>query len=93
MTGTIQISATISGKVQGVFFRQECQGMARKLNVTGWVKNLPSGDVKAVFEGDPAMVHKMEAWCHQGSVLARPSSVVTEKSLPVSGFETFEIRY
>lgn len=42
---TLCIKATISGKVQGVFFRQGTLEKARELNLTGWVKNLANGDV------------------------------------------------
>ena len=41
----------VSGKVQGVFFRQKTKQQALSLGVNGWVRNLPDGRVEAVFEG------------------------------------------
>lgn len=56
----------VTGRVQGVFFRSETAGMARKYNVTGWVRNLPDGRVEAVFEGEKENVEKAIAFCRQG---------------------------
>tara|TARA_B100001013_G_scaffold72656_1_gene38505 strand:- start:273 stop:437 length:165 start_codon:yes stop_codon:yes gene_type:complete len=42
----------IRGKVQGVFFRQAIKVIAKKNNITGWVRNLDDGRVEALLEGD-----------------------------------------
>jgi len=41
----------ISGRVQGVFFRDHTQRWASSLRIKGWVRNLPDGRVEAVAEG------------------------------------------
>ncbi len=56
----------ISGRVQGVFFRDRCQAEARAAGVAGWVTNRPDGRVEAVLEGDPAAVAAVEDWCRHG---------------------------
>ena len=56
----------VSGRVQGVWFRGTCQEQARAFGVTGWVRNAYDGRVEAVFEGPPAAVDRMVAWCHEG---------------------------
>ena len=61
----------ISGRVQGVFFRQKTKQQAERLDVTGWVRNLPDGRVEAVFEGEEKAVKALEEYCHHG-----PSSAV-----------------
>ncbi len=61
----------VSGRVQGVFFRQKTKQQAERLSVTGWVRNLPDGRVEAVFEGDEKAVKTLEEWCHHG-----PSSAI-----------------
>ena len=42
----------VSGRVQGVYFRQSTLLEAQNLGVKGWVRNLMDGRVEAVFEGD-----------------------------------------
>lgn len=79
----------VSGKVQGVFYRDTTKKEADKRGVRGWVRNLRDGRVEAVFEGMADAVDDMVEWCHVGSPLARPTHVErrdeTEEDL--RGFE------
>lgn len=59
--------------MQGVWFRDTCRREASARGVAGWVRNLATGEVEAVFEGEPAAVDAMVAWCHHGP----PRAVVT----------------
>ena len=52
----------VTGKVQGVFFRQATKVVAVKNNVTGWVKNLESGQVEILLEGDAQNVNSVIDW-------------------------------
>ncbi len=54
-----------TGRVQGVFFRQNTVNKAREMELTGWVKNLTGGQVEAVFEGEEKKVMKIVAWCRK----------------------------
>jgi acylphosphatase len=65
----------VSGRVQGVFFRDTCQREAARNDVTGWVRNRRDGAVEAVFEGDPDAVERMVAWCRHGPSGARVDRV------------------
>ena len=65
----------VSGLVQGVSFRWYAIQHARRLGVGGWVRNLPDGQVEAVFEGAEADVKAMVDWCREGPPSARVSSV------------------
>ena len=47
----VRYRVLISGRVQGVFFRDTCRRLAEQYGVAGWVRNLPDGRVEAVFEG------------------------------------------
>ena len=62
----------VSGRVQGVGFRQSTYHTAQRLGLGGWVRNLDDGRVEAVFEGGESAVQRMLAWCRQGP----PGSVV-----------------
>lgn len=65
----------VSGKVQGVFYRDTTKKEADRRGVRGWVRNLKDGRVEAVFEGPDATVEEMVAWCRIGSPLSRPTFV------------------
>ena len=65
-----RVRAYVSGRVQGVFFRAECEQMARSLGLIGYVRNLPDGRVEAAFEGLDANVEMAVAWCREGPSLA-----------------------
>ena len=71
---TRRVRVTVSGMVQGVFFRASCAERARTLGLGGSVRNRPDGAVEAVFEGPDEAVADMVAWCHHG-----PRSAVVER--------------
>jgi|Deesub1362A_J573_1020465.scaffolds.fasta_scaffold01197_15 acylphosphatase len=83
----------IRGFVQGVFFRASTRDVARRLGLTGWVRNLPDGSVEAVFEGDEEKVREAVRWCHKGPPGASVRDV-DEEWLEYRGeFNSFDIRY
>jgi len=82
----------VSGRVQGVFFRDSACRKARGLGLTGWVRNLSDGRVEAVFEGQESAVREMISWAEQGPMFAKVKDlgVVFEEYL--GEFSNFEIR-
>lgn len=64
----------VSGRVQGVYFRQGMKESAEKNNVRGWVRNLPDKRVEAILEGTESNVDAVIDWSHLGP----PGSVVEE---------------
>lgn len=82
----------ISGRVQGVFFRETTRERALEVGVTGWVRNLKNGRVEAVFEGEKEKVDKMIEYCRKGSRLSRVSNVEVKWENP-EGLKDFKIVY
>ena len=78
----------VHGRVQGVFFRDSCERMARSAGVSGWVRNRSDGAVEAAFEGDADAVDRMVAWTRQGPRRAyvERAEVLEEEPLGESGF-------
>lgn len=88
-----RVHAFVSGRVQGVFFRQETEEVALKLNVTGWVRNTNDDKVEAVFEGKKENVEKLVEFCKRGPPYAHVTKVEVTWEEYVGEFENFRIRY
>ncbi len=83
----------IYGRVQGVFFRSSMRGRAAKLELTGWVRNLPDGSVEAVVEGPKDKVDELIRWAHRGPPLARVDKVDVKWERATREFDDFSIVY
>jgi acylphosphatase len=81
----------ISGRVQGVFFRANTRKQARSLGLTGWVRNLPDGDVEALFEGEKAAAERMLEWCRTGTPPARVDHLEILEETATGEWSDFEI--
>lgn len=80
----------VSGRVQGVFFRQSTETRARELGLVGWVRNLPDGRVEAIAEGSEDALEAWVAFCHVGPPAARVEHVEIQWEPPSGAFELFE---
>ena len=83
--------ATVSGKVQGVWFRDSTQQEAIKLKVTRWVKNIPGGTVYLEAEGEENNLKSLERWLHIGSPHSRVDRVDLQWTVPTKNYSTFKV--
>lgn len=83
----------VSGKVQGVCFRQETKQHAENHGVTGWVRNLPDGRVEAVFEGEEDRVKALVDFCRTGPTGAMVVGVEVNFEGFAGEFKRFEVTY
>ena len=84
--------ARVTGQVQGVFFRAWAREEARRLGVSGWVRNCPDGSVEAHLEGAAEAVESLVALLHDGPPHARVNRVETQEA-PHEGLPGFDIRH
>ena len=85
-------SIRITGQVQGVFFRAWTAEQARKLGVTGWVRNAADGSVEGHLEGNADNVRELIEQLHVGPPSARVTQVSVEETTPESS-DRFEVRH
>lgn len=80
----------VSGRVQGVGYRDAMSDEALRQGVTGWVRNRRDGTVEALLQGPDGAVDALIAWARRGPPLARVDGVEVlsvAQSAPLAGFE------
>lgn len=79
----------VTGRVQGVYFRQSTVDQARQLGLSGWVRNLPDGRVEGVAGGEQATLETLKNWLRRGPPAARVDDLQwqLDESSPAEGFE------
>ena len=89
----VRAHVIVTGRVQGVYFRGNTRKEAQKLNVNGWVRNLPDGRVEAVFEGKKEYVEKLIDIVHEGPSHAYVTDLKLEWLDYKDEFTDFQIIY
>ena len=82
----------LSGKVQGVFYRDFARKEAEKLGITGFVRNLRDGRVEVVGEGHEDKLRLFINECRRGPFLAFVKSAEVTMEEATGKFRNFEIR-
>jgi acylphosphatase len=72
-----QLQLVVRGRVQGVYFRASAQREARRLGVSGWVKNRNDGSVEILAEGEETAIRELYGWAQKGPSAARVERVDT----------------
>jgi acylphosphatase len=70
-----RIHLIVRGRVQGVYFRAASQREARRLGISGWVRNRSDGSVEICAEGDEDAIKELSNWAHRGPSAARVDTV------------------
>jgi acylphosphatase len=88
-----EVHCYISGRVQGVAYRDFVQNEANQHHLTGWVKNLSDGRVEILAQGLPDDLKEFTKELQHGSVLAKVESVGAEWGTPTKRFDDFTVIY
>ncbi|MDX2495560.1 MAG: acylphosphatase [Desulfuromusa sp.] len=87
----VRAEVRVTGRVQGVWFRQSTKNTADQYRVYGWCRNNPDGSVSAVFEGEETKVKAVVSWCESGPIMARVGDLQVEWQTPTGEFDRFQI--
>ena len=88
MTEKVTRRLSITGLVQGVWYRESMRQEAERLGVAGWVRNRADGSVEAVVQGNAEAVDALTRWAKRGPDQARVERV---EASPAQGeFSSFE---
>ena len=81
----------VTGKVQGVYYRQTCKSTAIHIGITGTVWNNPDGSVEIYATGTPYQVEQFIIWCKTGPARCKVATVeITDAAF--DNFATFSIK-
>lgn len=86
-----RVHLLVKGRVQGVAFRAYTKVEAEKLNLSGYVRNLPDGSVEILAEGKQESLETLVLWAHKGPPVSKVTEVIEKFSDAVGGFNNFEI--
>jgi acylphosphatase len=89
--GLKQVHLFVRGRVQGVFFRASSQREAKRLGLTGWVKNRPDGGVEILAEGEEDGLKELIGWANRGPSAARVERVDVRWRSFAGDFSDFRI--
>ncbi|MCD6098907.1 acylphosphatase [bacterium] len=90
----VRANILVKGIVQGVGFRHFVLVNARRLNITeGYVRNLPTGDVEVVVEGERGLLNELIKQLRIGPRSAWVKDVVVSFGEPTGEFDSFEVRF
>ena len=82
----------VTGRVQGVWFRGSMQEEARRLGLSGWVRNLRDGSVEAEAAGERGAVEALAVWAQSGPPGARVDAVTVDWIAPRGDSGGFVVR-
>ncbi len=88
-----RMTARVQGRVQGGSFRYNVLLEARRLGLTGWIRNEPDGSVYLVAEGSDSVLKDFVRYLNRGPRPARVDSLITNWSEANGEYESFEIRW
>jgi len=83
----------VTGKVQGVNFRQSTREYARGCGVVGWVRNLPDGSVEVLAEGERSNLERLLNFVRHGPPYAQVTEVQAEWQLSTGVWHSFEVQW
>lgn len=91
MSELARIHVFVSGRVQGVSYRESAREAAERIGVVGWIRNLPDGRVEAVLEGSTEQVREMLDYLRRGPAPARVDHLEEHHEPAAGDLTTFEV--
>lgn len=91
--GIVRVHVIVTGRVQGVFFRDYTAKEAARIRLSGWVRNRDNGTVEAEFQGDEEDVSRMVHWLHKGSPMSQVVGVDTAFVEVLAAESGFMVKY
>ena len=88
-----RLEATVTGLVQGVYYREYTRREANRLRLVGWVANRPDGAVQVVAEGEESALQQLVDFLHRGSPSSRVERVTTDWAAAAGEFNDFRVRF
>lgn len=89
----ICLKILVSGRVQGVFFRDLARAEALRIGLTGYARNRADGRVEIIACGEEEVVYELVRFLRRGSIMARVDKIVTSELPSTEKYKDFDIKY
>jgi len=93
MSEKIRAHIFVSGRVQGILFRDRTRKKAQRIGVQGWVKNLIDNRVEMILEGEKDKIQELIKWIEEEPFLVKVDNLEVKWEKYQSEFHNFEIKY
>ena len=87
----LKASIVVTGRVQGVWFRDYVKRSAKGLDLKGWVRNNPDGSVEAEVEGNRELIEQLIGLLKIGSPMSKVKQVTAKWFEFNESYDTFKI--
>lgn len=87
----VRATILVTGRVQGVFYRQSSFEEAQRLSLVGECVNLPEGGVELIVEGPRTEIEEFVEWCRRGPPAAQVDHVSVRWTAPRGEFRTYTV--
>lgn len=88
-----RIHAVVTGRVQGVGFRNYVRNVAHALGLAGYVKNLSDGSVEVAAEGNEDAIEELRMQLYKGPAFSRVDNITEDITESRNEFKGFDVRY
>ena len=86
-----EIYCVVTGRVQGVGYRDFIDTYAKEETLTGWVKNNPNGSVEVLLQGTPDALKACIEIVNEGSILSKVTGLTVDWRTPKQLFDSFKV--
>jgi len=89
----VRFKAKIHGRVQGVGYRYFARSEAQELGLVGCARNLYTGEVEVIAEGEQGLLYKYLRRLREGPLSSDVTDIDLSWETPTGSFDRFYVKH